>query len=593
MEAPDSALDIVERFGDQARTQPGALALYCAGESVTYHQLDRWSSAIARDLAAAGVVPGDGVAVLAPRGAALHAGLLGVLKAGAWYLAIDPGHAVQRRNMLLRRAQCAAVLTEPADANPELPTELVLSSLARREAEPWSAPHIPGLPAYVCFTSGTTAEPKPVMVSRGSLSAFVDAFIGRVGIKSQWSLAGFCPPDWDGFAIDTWIPLAAGAAAETGSATDRANPGAIAKFIADRAVQAAFLPTAIGQIVMASSHLTSARELRHLCLGGDRLTRRPGPDAGYTLWNVYGPTETTVAAIVSPVAPDDLPDIPLGWPLPGSQLDIVGTEHIPCPPGEPGEILIAGVGVAIGYLGEPRATAAAFVPGPAGRHYRTGDLGQSLPDGQFHFIGRRDRQVSVHGRRIELDGVAAALHAITGVVDACAAVAGTGEEQTLVALVVSAHGSGLTPDSVRADLENWLGPQQMPDRIVMLPAIPAPAQLEDTITGIITGPLSDDDPEDFEMDEVTECVADAWATQFGGPRPGLDDNFFGQGGNSLMAVELVQRLQEAFAVEVRLMAFLDSPTPRSLADLLRAEVGQQFDDLPKQERARLLEERAW
>jgi amino acid adenylation domain-containing protein len=598
---PSDVPDIVLRFAGHARSQPQALALFFADEPVSYEELDRWSSAVGRDLAAVGTMPGDGVAVLARRNTALVAGMLGVMRAGAWWVVIDPEQDKRHQEMLIERCRCVAALTME-DAGAAVPACRTVLSLDRRYAEPWQVQPHHALPAYACFTSGTTASPKAVLVSRGSLSCFAHGFIERVGIRPQSSMAGFCAPDWDGFVIDVWLPLAAGAAAESGAAAHRNNPDAIARFIADRQVEMAFLPTAIGQLVMESRHLASARKLRHLCLGGDRMTKRPPPGAGYTLWNMYGPTEATVAALASPVTAEGPANIPLGWPLPGATVEIVDSALRPVAPGGPGEILIGGTGVAIGYAGQPRVTAAAFVPGPAGRRYRTGDMGQLMPDGQFAFLGRRDRQVSIHGRRVELDGVRAALRKVAGVADAAVTVAGAGKAQTLIAFVAreGGNGTGLSAESLQAGLSSWLSSQQMPDRIVFVPEIPAcdGAELDDdTLAALLdgaepgTGPASDQEDagaEHLPTDEIDECVADAWAQLLGGARPRMDEDFFAAGGDSLLAVQLAQHLQAAFDVELPLIPFLGSPTPRCLAGLLRAELERQFDALSEEERARLL-----
>lgn len=574
----NNALDIVSRIVENARRLPEALAVYCDGEAMTYRELDRWSSAIARDLAMAGIGPGDGIAVQDARGLAFQAGVLGVMRAGAWYTAINPEQTAQRRNALFRRAGCAALLTDRESDAGWLPSGIPVLVLDRREADPWQVRSDPALPAYVCFTSGTTAAPKAVLVSRGSLSVFADVLVERVGIRPGWSMAGFCPVDWDGFVIDTWVPLVAGATAETGSAADRANPDKIAQFIADRAVDVAFLPTAIGQIVMESRHMARARGLRHLCIGGDRLTRRPAADATYVLWNLYGPTEATVAAIAGPVAPDGPADIPLGKPLRGASVEIVNERLIPVLPGEVGEIVIGGPGVALGYLGQPRETAAAFVPGPACRRYRTGDMGRLLPDGQIAFLGRRDRQVSIHGRRVELDGVSAALLQIPGITSAAAVAAKTGYARTLVAFVTLEEGSDLTADDVHARLGGWLSIQHLPDRIVLVPRIPDNIREmdEDAVANLLASDefmpqQGNQGITEVQAGRAGECVADSWAALLDGSRPGMDDNFFDWGGDSLMAVLLVQRIQDALGVELPIMEFLDSPTPRFLLDALRGD----------------------
>lgn len=567
--------DVVSRIVDNAARHPDLTALSQVDARVSYAEVDRWSSAVAADLRAVGVRPGDPVAVLAPRGAAAVVGQLAATRIGAWYVAVDPGQPTARQAMLLERCACVAVLC--TDHTTGLaPGNLPAVPLTRRSREPLPVVEGASLPAYACFTSGSTGPPKGILVSRGALSAFVAAATAEWRLGPGEVVAGCCPFDWDGSVIDTWVTLAAGACALGGSDDQYADPAATVRLIVNGNADAVFLPTALGQLVLDSPRLAQARRLRVLVLGGDRLTKRPPAGAGFRMWNIYGPTETTVAATWEIVDPAGEGEIPIGRPVPGAVVEVVDDALQPVAAGLQGEILIGGSGVAHGYLGDPRQTAARYVPAPGGRRrYRTGDYGSWRPDGRLVFVGRRDRQVSVHGRRMELDGVRTALLRHAAVTDAAVELFGDGQHAEAVAFVAAC--SPVDPDELRAGLGNWLTAKQLPDRIIVVDALPtgdggggaALARLRAQDRGRTAG--------ERPADDIDRSVLSAWVAQLERPDAGMTDNFFATGGNSLLAARLVQQVQSDFGIELRLLDFFASPNPRSLSRLVRKELDRSAE----------------
>lgn len=606
-----SAPDVITRFVTHAARQPDSPALHFGADRVTYGELDRWSAAVARDLAAIGVGPGDPVAILSTDRMETVVAELAILRAGGWYVVVDPQQSPHRRDVLLRRTRSRTALVSAAVAD-QVPDGLTVVPLARREADPWQREPDHRLPAYACFTSGTTGVPKGVQVSRDSLSHFLNVIINRMAVPTGWGVAGFCPTDWDGVVVDLWMPLASGGYAVCLEPGERFNPEAIARLVVTSGVEFCMLPTALGELVLDSPQLVAADQLKIFCVGGDRLMRRVPPEAGFTLWNIYGPTETTVVVTAGEVdRTGPLDDIPIGRPLHPGTLAIVDESWRELPDGQIGEILIGGPSVAFGYLGEPRQTADAFRPAPdGGRWYRTGDLGRVRPDGQFDFFGRRDSQVSVNGRRIELGGVLALLRGLAGVADAAIEVHGEGRAAVLVA-AVAPRDETMTVAEIRAGLSDWLAPHQMPDRIVIVDVVPRRPDGRLAVDELPTAarvddagrpqspppapagsaqPAESDEPD--EPDELDSWVLDVWEQTLGRPATDRRENFFQAGGNSLAAVQLVQQLQAAFEVDVPMLAFFDQPTPARLAGLLRTALAEQLAGMSEEQLAELLADSA-
>jgi amino acid adenylation domain-containing protein len=579
--------DLVERIDQHAVARPRSVAIQFGTEQITYAELAGWSSALAADLRDRGVGPGDIVAVAVERGLECVVGFVAVLRAGAAYLVADPGIGRANQQFLYDDARCRAVLTpDPAETGRE--------TVALRDgcSTTWRADSDPLDPAYVCYTSGTTGRRKGVVVSRSSLSVFVDGSIEQWSVTSEDVIGSVTPYAWDGSMIDLWLPLSVGARM-VGLGDDlRTNPVAIAAFLRDNDVNLMMMPTALGQLVLRSPELSNATGLRHLVVGGDRLTVRPSPDATYTVWNIYGPTEATVFATAAPVDAHGTGDPHIGYPVAGAAVEIVDDLLGPVRPGEIGEIVIGGSRVAQGYLYRPAATAAAFVPGSHGsRRYRTGDFARWRADGAAEFIGRRDRQVSLHGRRIELDGITARVRAIQEVNDAWVDVADAGQPGArLVAFVVPA-GPEVGDEMVRRELEARLSPGECPRQLVLLDEIPLSAGGKPARTvllrlaaDLLAASIPPQQDDQGPRDELEECVAGEWSAQLERGQVGMTDDFFASGGNSLQAIKLLQALQEAFEIELSAVAFFADPTPAGLSELIRAAiVAEPFDERPRAE----------
>ncbi|WP_330241205.1 amino acid adenylation domain-containing protein [Streptomyces sp. NBC_00525] len=536
-----------ELFDAQARRTPQAAALVHGTHRLTYGELDAYADRIAGRLRSLGVGPDDRVGIRTDPGAGLVAAVLGVLKAGGAYLPLDPHAPADRLHALTEAARPVTVLdtdTLDALAGPGTPE-------AVREHSGVRPDHL----AYVMPTSGSTGEPKLVMVEHRAIVASTRARAAVHGPAGRCVLA---------------VPLGfdAAAAALFGTLT---TGGTL--IVADRDL--AELPALLSEqrvetLVCATSALLTvlpvldAPALRRVVVGGDPcppgladdLARRH-PDA--VLVNEYGPTEATVWVTHHRCHRGEAA-VPVGQPVENMRVYVLDTHDEPVPPGVTGEVCIAGTQLARGYLDRPDLTAERFVTDPftGDRMYRTGDLGRRRGDGDLELLGRADDQIKIRGIRIEPGEIETRLREHPRC-DRAVVLARAG---TLVAY----HTGPATPDELRAHLARTLPDYLLPGAYVALPALP--------LTGngkADRAALPDPAPEAYvrhtyepPAGPVETALAEAWAELLGQERVGRGDNFFDLGGHSLLAVTLVHRLR-ARGLALTLTAVLGEPSLRDLA----------------------------
>ncbi|GAA0736013.1 non-ribosomal peptide synthetase [Dactylosporangium roseum] len=590
--------DLVSCVDRQAAERPDQIAVTHAGASSTYAQLVADSYGVARRLA--GLGPGAVVGVAAHRGIASIVAELAALRAGATYVVLDPAHPV-RAGLVAADAGCVAVLSEPG--LPPLPglDGVPTIDIGHLPGAPWAPAVHPDLPAYICYTSGTTGRPKGVLVPRRAITSFIDQVSRLWWPKPGEAMAGVCDATWDPWMFDVWVPLVHGCHLHLIPDDERRNPAAIARYLASHDIAALFMPTAIGELVLDSPLLRTARSLRNVVLGGDRLTRRPQPGESFALWNLYGPTEAAVGVIVGLVEAEGEGFPSLGPALPGVGLTVVDDGLRPVPDGQEGELLIDGAQLSYGYLGRPRETALAFVPADGGgRRYRTGDFVRRRPDGRFAFVGRRDRQVSIHGARIELEGVEALVRRLPGTLDVAATAHRPANGDLRLTVLVVPDGAGTGVGTVRAALREHLPGAGGSLDVRVVPRLPrradgsldtetlraaldtAPIRAVDGAVRSRGGPApdrADEDPDTAPPSEIEEIVLTAWRSALGLAEAAPDDDFFACGGTSLSAMRMLNQVQAAFDVEVSIGAFLDDPTARHLGALITAAVEERLDEL--------------
>ncbi|GAA2545417.1 MULTISPECIES: non-ribosomal peptide synthase/polyketide synthase [Streptomyces] len=558
----------VELFAEQARRTPDAPALRDGDTELTYRHLNDWSDAVASRLLADGLCAEDRVALSMDRCAELVVAQLAVLKAGGAYVPVDAHAPEDRRRTLTERAGATAELTAADVAAARTPVP----------GAPTATPADPDRLAYVMFTSGSTGEPKAVAVRHRDVAALATDSRFTGGVCDRVLLHS--PVAFDAATFEVWAPLLTGGCVVV--APPRPLDAALLRqLVRDGGLSALWLTAGLFRL-LAQDAPDCFTDLRQVWTGGDvvpaaAVRRVLAACPGLTVVDGYGPTETTTFATSFALADARaVPDtVPIGHPLDDLRVHVLDGRLRPVPPGCAGELYIAGEGVARGYLGRPGDTAARFLADPAGppgtRMYRTGDLARRRPDGTVEFLGRADDQVKIRGFRVEPGEVEAALAAHPGVTDVTVvAREDRPGSRRLVAYVVGTEDAATLREFARRTLPDYL----VPSAFVALPALPLSRNGKVDRAALPAPELASGDRQDAPAEPRTDAerrTADVFAEVLGVPCPGVEDDFFQLGGDSILSIRLAARLSEAFGTDLSPRAVFTHPTPAALAALLTAD----------------------
>ncbi|MFC5057522.1 amino acid adenylation domain-containing protein [Saccharothrix xinjiangensis] len=596
---PDAVIDLAAaRRRDVAEAVAHAAALHPAATAVV-GDTDRWdyraltdaADAVARRLLGLGMPHGARVAVRMRRGVELVAVVLGVMRAGAAVVPLDPDHPEARIRAMADIAAPWRVVADP-DLRTALGGAAVVDPaelLAQPLGDPVPLPRLgPEDIAYVLFTSGSTGEPKGVAMPHRALANLVEwqnrRATGRTrsGGRATTTLQ-FAPLSFDVSFQEIFSTLCGGGTLRIPADGLRQDMPAVLRLIRDSGVDRVYLPYVALQALAEAAATTGdyPDSLRSIVSSGEELRITPeiralcAANPAAVLENQYGPTETHVVLAHSLPAGSDHPPLPpVGSAIPGVGVSLLDDRLRPVPPGVKGEIYVEGPSLAQGYENRPGLTAERFVAAPSGRlRYRTGDVGLMLHDGEIVFLGRADGQVKVRGYRVECAEVELALLRLAG--------DHPGLEQ--VAVVARALGGGdavleafLVGDPARVDvarlrvrLGGELPPHMVPSRYHWVEAIPlTPNGKRDdaALRGLATRPAVPAAP----GDELEEAVAGLLAEFAHVDRLGVDTGFFDAGGTSIGATRAAMTIARRWAVDLSLQTFLAAPTARELAEVIRA-----------------------
>jgi amino acid adenylation domain-containing protein len=598
--APIPETPLQQLFEAHARRAPDSLAVAWgdrAEDRMTYGELDRRANGLAHHLRGLGVRPESLVAVLLDRSPETAIAVLATVKAGGAWLPIDPANPGERTAAMLRDSGATVLLTAAAQLErlplPDLPLppERVLrldgdgfrdESTAPPEPFAIDPDHL----AYVIYTSGSTGMPKGAMLTYRGLANMVGwdhrTFERRPEDRAPL-LAG---PGFDAAVWEIWGALAAGASLHVPPReTILSSPALLAWLVAER-ITLAFLATPLAEALLEELQarpLLPDLALRALLTGGERVVRRPWPELTFTLINMYGPTEGTVYATGGIVAPTGTRAPDIGSPFDNTQVYLVDRHLRPVPVGLPGELCIAGVSLARGYLGRPELTAERFVPNPLDgsekvlgqRMYRTGDLARWLPGSRIEFLGRIDHQVKIRGIRIELGEIESVLTAQPEVAAAVVVVReDPAADRRLVAYVVAPGG----PDVIgalelRERLARRLPAAMVPAAWVFLDALPlTPNGKLDRRALPAPEPVRTEGEFIAPRTPLEEEVAAIWRTVLKVDRVGIDDNFWDLGGHSLIATKVLARVRDTFGIDLPLQSLFVTPRLAEFADAVGQSV---------------------
>ncbi|WP_455287942.1 amino acid adenylation domain-containing protein [Cupriavidus necator] len=582
----DAGQTLLARIAQHARQTPDAPALEAADLVLDYAGLQRTVQAAAQRLRAIGVGPGTRVALALPRSGALVASLLAVWAAGGAYVPLDPAWPQARRRSVL--AQSAPVLTIAQQAAHDDATVIsaeVLLAEAAHAADEELAASPPEDVAYVLFTSGSTGEPKGVVIGHRQISHYTAAVCEALSLASCRRLGLTSSVAADLGNTTLFAALWQGACLAVASDDDMAHPAAFARYLRGREVDA---------IKIVPSHLAALLETdapavpATVILGGEPLPaslvqglRRHAPDC--RIFNHYGPTETTIGVMVDAVGAEDpawpAGTAPLSRALGSTRVRLLDDALRPVPAGVAGQLYVGGPQLAHGYLGRPDLDAAAFVDDPfaAGqRLYRTGDLARATPAG-LQLLGRADQQVKIRGIRVEPAEVEAALLAQPAVAQAAVCAApGPGGAAVLCAFIVPASAGSADTDVLRRALAAMLPDAMVPSRLIALPALPRLPNGKTDRAALRTLAASHDDiaapaPQaaTASADAVEALICALMAELLDQGRVDPHADFFALGGHSLLVIKLVARLRRRLQVEIAPGVVFDHPTAHALAAAVR------------------------
>ncbi|MGX7829581.1 non-ribosomal peptide synthetase [Actinokineospora sp. 24-640] len=579
--ATDRAIDaptVLAAFADRVAEDPDAPALRHDGEETTYGALWAAATATAEALTDAGVGNGDVVALLLRRGPELAAGVFGTWLAGAAYMPLDPTHPEQRIAYQIEDSGAAVVLTGPGTSAPEGCRAVVAPEVDPHGAAPVDAVEVePDDLAYVIYTSGSTGKPKGIPIRHRGLVNHITDYAERFGVAGSERPTGWLSTySFDTSAIELMMPLTTGGS--TVVLPDEARTDGELLAAAVRAEDIGFLqatPTTWRLVAPALGELVAGRTL---LTGGEPLPpplARALVDAGARLWNVYGPTESTIWATAGLVDPDR--GIHVGAPVANTRVFIAGPDGEPLPVGLRGEVCVAGVGVAPGYHGRPDLTARQFGEDAThGRFYRSGDVARWRPDGGIDLRGRLDRQVKLRGNRVELSEVEAVLAAHPDVAAAAVVVVGDPHGDGVLAAFVRVPERPEAVDELWDHARAHLPAAVVPHRFTAVDAYPRTGS--DKIDYQALAALAAERPTTTKAvvggdtaDELVAFLVGLWAELLEQPDLGPDCHFFANGGHSLQAAVIGQRVKAATGVRLALTDVFENPTPTALAARVRRE----------------------
>ncbi|MBW4681349.1 MAG: amino acid adenylation domain-containing protein [Microcoleus vaginatus WJT46-NPBG5] len=586
-------------FEAQVERSPEAVAVAFENEKLTYRELNDRANQLAHYLQKIGVKPEVLVGICLERSIEMIVALLGIFKAGGAYLPLDPCYPQARLNFMLEDAQVSFLVTESGlnpiliknEASRQHEFSIIYldkdkNNISRQSKENPSSSVTTGNLAYVIYTSGSTGKPKGVLVEHRGLCNMAESQMDAFNLKASHRVLQFASLSFDASIFEIVMALQAGATLYLAKKESLLPGQPLIQLLQKQAITHVTLPPAALSVLPAEK-LPALQTI--ICAGescSQNIVKRWA--AGRRFFNAYGPTETTVWATLAEIS-DERKKPSIGRPILNTQVYILDRNLQPAPIGITGELYIAGEGLARGYLCRPELTAERFIPNPfdakkisslqPSRLYKTGDLGRYLPNGKIEFLGRIDQQVKIRGFRIELGEIEAVINQYSAIKKAVViALADISINQRIVAYLVPAHRipepSSLIP-TLRQFIKGKLPEYMVPSEFVILDSLPTtPSGKVDrralpaphTLTRLQRQKtfISPRNPTESALVKI-------WAEVLNLERVSVSDSFFDLGGDSLLAIRLMEQIQKQFARELPLSSLFLSPTIESLANTLFAE----------------------
>jgi amino acid adenylation domain-containing protein len=561
---------VAQQFLRQCASAPEQVAVTCDGISMTYAMLNAASAAVADALLAAGVQPEEPVAVFLPRSLDLVVGLLGVMRAGAAYVPLDPTYPAARLFFVAQDSGARFCVTndELAWQAPRLQQVRVDQARAGDIAVDHSSA---GAVAYLMYTSGSTGQPKGVVIEHGSVMNVIDAMASIVGFSAASSMLAITTAAFDISVLELFMPLTRGGRVVLGTDSERSDGAALTTLLASSActhMQA----TPSTYRMLFDAGWSGDRKLTAL-VGGEALS----PELASTLvprvaalWNCYGPTETTVWSTVEQITSAQ---VTIGRPIQNTIVRVLDAAQRVVPTGVTGELYIGGRGVARGYRNRAPLTAEKFINNhtvSGRRMYGTGDLVRVRDDGRMEWLGRSDSQVKLRGHRIELGEIETALAECDGVLNAIATVREAASAGGQLVAYVRLNNSAVTADALLDALRGRLPSYMVPSAVVVMDQFPLTPNGKVDRRALPAPFRSTHLPDQAPRTDIERRLADEIATLVGAAGVGRDDDFFTIGGHSLLAMRLLAKIRQVWVVEMPMRELFRAPSVAAMSAFIEA-----------------------
>ncbi|WP_176560096.1 non-ribosomal peptide synthase/polyketide synthase [Brevibacillus dissolubilis] len=565
---------LIQLFEAQVALRPDKHAIYFEGQALTYREMNERANQLARVLIAKGVGTEDTVAIMTDRSLEMYVAILAVLKAGGVYVPVDPVYPAERIQFILEDSQAKVLLTQThllgqvQDHGQVL--DLNEAHLFVGETSNLDVQTTADQLAYIIYTSGTTGKPKGVMLENRGVVNLIVHLQTTYGFTDHDRITQYASQSFDPSIMEIFVTLLSGATLYVPTNEVRQDPVMYQDFVVEHQITAMDIPV----VFAAALKPEKMPSLRFVSTGGSALT-----PAVAKIWkdhvhfvNSYGPTETTVQSTEWTVVEREDRLLPIGRPIPNTQIYIVSRHNQLQPLGVPGELCIGGVGLARGYLNRPDLTEEKFVTNPFAadeKIYKTGDLARWLPDGNIEFLGRLDDQVKVRGYRIELSEVESHILSHDEITETVVIVHPdpTGQDQ------LCAYIEAKRPMSVaelRDHLAQTLPSYMIPSYFVQVESMPLTVnnKIDKKALPAPEGNMDTGTEYEAPANEMEEKLAAIWAQLLGMGRVSVEADFFELGGHSLRAVELVSAVSKEMNLDMPLQFVFRYRTIRNLAQKL-------------------------
>ena len=572
-------------IAEQAARTPAAEAVVAGEDRLSYCALETQANQLAQYLRRHGVQPGARVGVCLDRSASLVVALLGILKAGAAYLPLDPIYPADRIAYVLADAEASLLLTQQSllpvlgtVPSPVICLDRDREQIAREATTPPAHSVGPEELAYVIYTSGSTGKPKGVQIEHRALTNFLLSMQQEPGMRAHDRLMAVTTLAFDIAALELFLPLISGACVILVPGSTAADGHALLQLLEQQAVTMMQATPATWRLLLEAGW--AGRPTLTILCGGEPLPQELAQQLlprCAALWNMYGPTETTIWSTCGRIRHAEA--ISIGRPIANTQLYILDEQQQPVPVGVPGELYIGGAGVARGYVKRPELTAERFIAHPwqpGARLYRTGDLARYRPDGTVDCLGRLDHQVKLRGYRIELGEIEYVLGSHPAVKQ-CVVMAREDRpgDKRLVAYCELHKEQGLTTAEMRSFLKKELPDYMVPTAFVIMDSYPLTpnGKIDRRALPPPSEGVSADGHREFvpPHDLLEQALANTWSKVLDKKQVGLEDDFFDSGGNSLTAMSMLLEVQKLTGKMLPLATLFQASTIKALAAILREQ----------------------